>query len=148
MRRKLSCSRAGCTWRSGCTTKAGERFERLLTNDVPTGVRNRAWFYLAAGVVRGGGYLERAERGVCGKGEWAHVPRSWRRQKGCCCFGNVLMHEDATIEAIRLLSSWAVARRVWSAYARLQPGGGAGCVNGRLNDADPVPQQRRHHAQP
>src|SRR5438046_289216 len=43
----------------GMHNEAGERFERLLTNDVPTGVRNRAWFYLAqVWYVRG--YLERA----------------------------------------------------------------------------------------
>src|SRR5256885_16118420 len=44
----------------GMHNEAGERFERLLTNDVPTGVRNRAWFYLAQ-VWYARGYLERAD---------------------------------------------------------------------------------------
>src|SRR5579871_6823269 len=31
----------------GMHNEAGVRFERLLSNDVPVGVRNHAWFYLA-----------------------------------------------------------------------------------------------------
>ena len=44
----------------GMHNEAGERFQRLLTNDVPTGVRNSAWFYLAQ-VWYARGYLDKAD---------------------------------------------------------------------------------------
>ena len=40
--------------------EAGRRFERLLTNDVPVGVRDRAWFYLAK-IWYERGYYDRSE---------------------------------------------------------------------------------------
>ncbi len=43
---------AGLYLQLGMHNEAGERFARLLTNDVPTGVRNRAWLYLGADLVR------------------------------------------------------------------------------------------------
>src|SRR5260370_26967499 len=111
--------------------EAGERFERLLTNDVPTGVRNRAWFYLAQ-VWYARGYLERADaalRKVNGR-----MSPELEAQKELL-FGNVLMHEGRYDEAIRLLSSWR-GPWIWSAYARFNLGV-ALVRNGRLNDADP-----------
>src|SRR5438105_7719712 len=86
---------------------------RLLTNDVPTGVRNRAWFYLAQ-VWYARGYLDRAEealRKVNGKlspeleAEKQHL------------FANVLMHQGRYDEAIRLLTGWHGAQD-WTASAR------------------------------
>ena len=44
----------------GMHNEAGERFQRLLTLDVPTGVRNRAWFYLAQ-IWYARGYLDKAD---------------------------------------------------------------------------------------
>src|SRR5450759_2129341 len=41
----------------GLHNEAGELFEKLLTQDIPAGVRNRAWFYLAQ-VWYARGYLE------------------------------------------------------------------------------------------
>jgi tetratricopeptide (TPR) repeat protein len=43
----------------GMHNAAGERFLALLTDDVPTGVRNRAWFYLAQ-IWYARGYLDQA----------------------------------------------------------------------------------------
>src|SRR6266852_1232365 len=43
----------------GMHNEAGERFQTLLTQDVPTGVRNRAWFYLAQ-IWYARGYLDKS----------------------------------------------------------------------------------------
>src|SRR6201992_335693 len=43
----------------GMHNEAGRRFETLLTDDVPTGVRNGAWFYLAQ-IWYARGYLDKA----------------------------------------------------------------------------------------
>src|SRR2546421_11325944 len=119
----------------GMHNEAGERFERLLINDVPTGVRNRAWFYLAQ-VWYARGYLERADaalRKVNGR-----MSPELEAQKELL-FGNVLMHEGRYDEAIRMLSQWREPeglRRIWSGYARFNLGV-ALVRNGRLADADP-----------
>ena len=47
----------------GLHNAAGEIFAQLLTPDVPLGVRNRAWFYLAE-VWYERGYLEKAEQSL------------------------------------------------------------------------------------
>ena len=115
----------------GMHNEAGERFERLLTNDVPTGVRNRAWFYVAQ-VWYARGYLDKADaalRKVNGR-----MSPELEAQKELL-FGNVLMHEGRYDEAIRLLSSWR-GPQIWSAYARFNLGV-ALVRNGRLADADP-----------
>ena len=115
----------------GMHNEAGERFERLLTNDVPTGVRNRAWFYVAQ-VWYARGYLDKADaalRKVNGR-----MSPELEAQKELL-FGNVLMHEGRYDEAIRLLSTWR-GPQVWSAYARFNLGV-ALVRNGRLTDAEP-----------
>src|SRR3982074_2364072 len=115
----------------GMHNEAGERFQRLLTNDVPTGARNRAWFYLAQ-VWYARGYLDLADaalRKVNGR-----MSPELEAQKELL-FGNVLMHEGHYDEAIRLLSSWR-GPQIWSAYARFSRGV-AVVRNGRLADADP-----------
>src|SRR5579862_4141827 len=43
----------------GMHNEAGERFKSLLTDDVPTGVRNKAWFYLGQ-IWYARGYLDKA----------------------------------------------------------------------------------------
>jgi hypothetical protein len=115
----------------GMHNEAGELFERLLTNDVPTGVRNRAWFYLAqVWYVRG--YLDKADaalRRINGR----MSPELEARKE--LLFANVLMHEGRFDEAIRLLSTWR-GSSVWSAYARFNLGV-ALVRTQRLADAEP-----------
>ena len=115
----------------GMHNEAGELFERLLTNDVPTGVRNRAWFYLAQ-VWYARGYLDKADaalRRVNGR----MSPDLEARKE--LLFANVLMHEGRFDEAIRLLSGWR-GSSVWSAYARFNLGV-ALVRTQRLADAEP-----------
>jgi hypothetical protein len=115
----------------GMHNEAGARFQSLLTNDVPTGVRNRAWFYLAQ-VWYARGYLERADaalRKINGR-----MSPELEAQKELL-FGNVLMYEGRFDEAIRLLSGWR-GGPVWSAYARFNLGI-ALVRNKRVSDADP-----------
>jgi hypothetical protein len=115
----------------GVNNEAGDIFASLLTNDVPTGVRNKAWFYLAQ-VWYARGYLDKADaalRKVNGR-----MSPDLEAQKELL-FGNVLMHEGHFDEAIQLLSGWR-GGSVWSAYARFNLGVALVRVN-RLNDAEP-----------
>jgi hypothetical protein len=101
----------------GMHNEAGERFQTLLTKDVPTGVRNRAWFYLAQ-VWYARGYLDKAEealRKIQGK-----LSPELEAQKDHL-FANVLMYEGKFDEAIHLLVSWK-GSPTWSAYARFNLG--------------------------
>jgi tetratricopeptide (TPR) repeat protein len=115
----------------GMHNQAGEVFERLLTNDVPTGVRNRAWFYLAQiWYVRG--YLDKADAALR-KINGRMSPDLEARKE--LLFANVLMHEGRFDEAIRLLSTWR-GSAIWSAYARFNLGV-ALVRTQRLADAEP-----------
>jgi hypothetical protein len=115
----------------GMHNEAGELFQRLLTNDVPTGVRNRAWFYLAQ-VWYARGYLDKAE-GALRRINGRMSPDLEARKE--LLFANVLMHEGRFDEAIRLLSTWR-GSAVWSAYARFNLGV-ALVRTQRLADAEP-----------
>jgi tetratricopeptide (TPR) repeat protein len=115
----------------GMHNQAGEVFERLLTNDVPTGVRNRAWFYLAQ-IWYARGYLDKAEAALR-KINGRMSPDLEARKE--LLFANVLMHEGRFDEAIRLLSTWRGAA-IWSAYARFNLGV-ALVRTQRLADAEP-----------
>jgi Tfp pilus assembly protein PilF len=115
----------------GMHNEAGARFQAVLNQDVPTGVRNRAWYYLAQ-VWYARGYLDKAEealRKVNGKlspeleAEKTHL------------FANVLMHQGKFDEAIRLLTSWHGSED-WTAYAKFNLGV-ALVREHRLSDADP-----------
>ena len=115
----------------GMHNEAGDRFETLLTKDVPTGVRNRAWFYLAQ-VWYARGYLDKAEealRKIQGK-----LSPELEAQKDHL-FANVLMYEGKFDEAVRLLVSWK-GSPTWSAYARFNLGV-ALVRQKRLADAEP-----------
>src|SRR5579862_1001970 len=115
----------------GMHNEAGEIFQRLLTDDVPTGVRNVAWFRLAQ-VWYARGYLEKADaalRRINGR-----MSPDLEAQKELL-FANVLMYEGHFDEAVRLLSGWR-GGPVWSAYARFNLGVALVREN-RLNDADP-----------
>lgn len=101
----------------GMHNEAGDRFESLLTREVPTGVRNRAWFYLAQ-VWYARGYLDKAEaalRRIQGK----LSPDLEARKTHL--FANVLMYQGKFDEAIRVLSAWKGSPG-WSAYARFNLG--------------------------
>ena len=115
----------------GMHNEAGDRFQALLTRDVPTGVRNRAWFYLAQ-VWYARGYLDKAEealRRIQGK-----MSPDLEAQKEHL-FANVLMYEGKFDEAIRMLTV-SKTNRTWSAYARFNLGV-ALVREKRLSDADP-----------
>src|SRR4051812_738801 len=115
----------------GMHNEAGQRFQTLLTKDVPTGVRNRAWFYLAQ-VWYARGYLDQAEgalRKIQGK-----LSPELEAQKDHL-FANVLMYEGKFDEAIRLLVTWK-GSPTWSAYARFNLGV-ALVRQKRLADAEP-----------
>jgi len=115
----------------GMHNEAGEIFQRLLTDDVPTGVRNVAWFRLAQ-VWYARGYLEKADaalRRINGR-----MSPDLEAQKELL-FANVLMYEGHFDEAVRLLAGWR-GGPVWSAYARFNLGVALVREN-RLNDADP-----------
>jgi hypothetical protein len=115
----------------GMHNEAGEIFARLLTDDVPSGVRNVAWFRLAQ-VWYARGYLDKADaalRRVNGR-----MSPDLEAQKELL-FANVLMHENRYDEAIRMLAGWR-GGPVWSAYARFNLGVALVREN-RLADADP-----------
>ena len=115
----------------GMHNVAGDIFQSVLTNEVPTGARNKAWFYLAQ-VWYARGYLEKADaalRKINGR-----MSPELEAQKELL-FGNVLMHEGRFDEAISLLSGWR-GPEVWSAYARFNLGV-ALARSKRMSDADP-----------
>jgi hypothetical protein len=115
----------------GMHNEAGEIFERLLTNNVSSGVRNRAWLYLAQ-VWYARGYYDKAE-GALRKVQGRMSP-DYEAQKELL-LANVLMHQGRYEDAIHLLSDWR-GSQVWSAYARFNLGVALVRAN-RLADADP-----------
>jgi lipopolysaccharide biosynthesis regulator YciM len=115
----------------GMHNEAGRLFAQLLTNDVPTGVRNRAWFYLAQ-VWYERGYLDRAEDALQRINGRMSPDLEARRE---LLHGNVLIHQGRLDEAIRLLSAWR-GTDAWAAYARFNLGV-ALARDKRLNEAAP-----------
>ena len=115
----------------GMHNEAGERFQTLLTQDVPTGVRNRAWFYLAQ-VWYARGYLDKAEDAL-GRIQGKLSPELEAQKEHL--YANVLMYQGKFDEAIRQLVMWK-GSPAWSAYARFNLGV-ALVRQKRLADADP-----------
>jgi len=115
----------------GMHNEAGRRFEALLKDPVPSGVRNVAWFYLAQ-VWYARGYLDRA--GLALARINGRMSPELESQKELL-LGNVLIHTAKYDEAIRLLSTWRGTYN-WSAYARFNLGVALARSN-RLADADP-----------
>jgi predicted negative regulator of RcsB-dependent stress response len=116
----------------GMHNEAGEIFQRLLTANVSSGVRNRAWLYLAQ-VWYARGYYDQAE-GALRKVNGRMSP-DYEAQKELL-LANVLMHKGRYDEAIQLLSGWRGSPE-WSAYARFNLGVALVHAN-RLADADPL----------
>ncbi len=115
----------------GMHNEAGRRFEALLKDPVPSGVRNVAWFYLAQ-VWYARGYLDKAGRALARVN--GRMSPELEAQKELL-LGNVLIHQEKYDEAIRLLSTWRGTYN-WSAYARFNLGVALARSN-RLADADP-----------
>jgi hypothetical protein len=116
----------------GLHNEAGARFEKLLTPDIPVGVRNRAWFYLAQiWYVRG--YLERAEHAI--RQVQGTLPESLDAEREHL-LANILLREGRFDAAIQLLNGWN-GPPDWMAYARFNLGV-ALIRAGRLPEADPV----------
>jgi len=118
----------------GLHNEAGERFETLLTQSVPEGVRNRAWFYLGkVWYVRG--YLDRAERAI--KEVHGRLSPDLEAER-MHLLSNILMREQHFDEAIALLNSWRGRKDQsdWLAYAQYNLGV-ALVRKGLLSEADP-----------
>jgi hypothetical protein len=112
--------------------EAGARFETLLGDDVPVGVRNRAWFFLGK-IWYERGYFERSEQAL------SRIQGNLTPQldaERVHLLVNVLMREGRYDAAIARLQSWQ-GPADWMAYARFNLG--VALVRaGRLPEADPI----------
>jgi hypothetical protein len=101
----------------GMHNEAGARFQTLLTDDVPTGVRNRAWFYLGQ-VWYARGYLDKSSEALRKiNGKMSPELEAQREH----LYANVLMHQGRYDDAIRLLAT-ARGESIWTYYARFNLG--------------------------
>jgi len=116
----------------GMHNEAGKRFETLLTDDVPVGVRNRAWFYLAK-VWYTRAYYDRSEQAL---GRITGVLPAALEAERQHLLVNVLMRQNRFDEAAAKLASWQ-GPPDWMAYARFNLGVALARQN-RMSDADPV----------
>ena len=117
----------------GMYDQANQSFEQLLTSDVPTGVRDRAWLYLAQALYSRGQYPE-AERDLTRIS--MRMSPELESQKELL-LANVWMHEGQFDRAAQLLGKWRGTQQGWTAYARLNLGI-ALVRQGRLAEAAPV----------
>ncbi|HWF98994.1 MAG TPA: tetratricopeptide repeat protein [Steroidobacteraceae bacterium] len=117
----------------GMYDRANQAFQELLTRDVPTGVRNRAWLYLAQALYARGQYAE-AERDLVRISE--RMSPHLESQKELL-LANVWMREGRFDQASQLLERWRGAQQGWTAYARLNLGI-ALVRQGRLAEAAPI----------
>ena len=116
----------------GMHNEAGVRFERLLTDKVPVGVRNQAWFYLAK-IWYERGYYERAEQAI---GRIQGTLGAELEAERVHLLVNALMRQQRYDDAIAQLKSWHGASD-WMAYAGFNLG--VALVRaGRLAEADPI----------
>ncbi len=124
---------AGLYLSLGMYDRADRSFQELLTGDVPTGVRDRAWLYLAQALYARGRYAE-AERDLIRISE--RMSPDLESQKELL-LANVWMREGRFDEASQLLAKWRGSQQGWTAYARLNLGI-ALVRQGRLAEAAPV----------
>jgi hypothetical protein len=116
----------------GMHNEAGDRFERLLTPNMPVGVRNRAWFYLAH-VWYARGYYTRCEQALGRiEGELSAELEAQRQHM----LVNVLLREERYDDAAAQLHRWKGAED-WMAYARFNLGV-ALVRQGHIAEADPA----------
>ncbi len=117
----------------GMYDRAQRSFEELLTSDVPTGVRNRAWLFLSQALYARGQYAE-AERDLIRISGRMSTDLESRKE---LLLANVWMREGRFHRAAHLLESWRGSQQGWTAYARLNLGI-ALVRQGRLAEAAPV----------
>jgi lipopolysaccharide biosynthesis regulator YciM len=116
----------------GMHNEAGRRFETLLTDQVPAGLRNRAWFYLAK-VWYARGYYDRSEQSLGHiSGELAPALEAERQH----LLVNVLMRQNRFDEAEARLAHWQ-GPPDWMAFARFNLGVALVRQN-RMAEAAPV----------
>jgi lipopolysaccharide biosynthesis regulator YciM len=118
----------------GLHNEAGDRFETLLTQSVPEGVRNRAWFYLGK-IWYARGYLDRAERAIREvQGRLTPDLEAERMH----LLSNILLRQQRFDEAVTLLNSWKGRddQSDWLAYAQYNLGV-ALVRKGLVTEADP-----------
>lgn len=101
----------------GLYNEAGARFAKLLTPDVPAGVRNRAWFYLAQ-VWYERGYLDKAQQAL---GRIAGALPGQLEARRVHLLSNILIHEGRYDDAVKLLEQWR-GPPDWMAFARFNVG--------------------------
>jgi hypothetical protein len=116
----------------GLHNEAGDLFQKLLTQNIPAAVRNRAWFYLAqVWYVRG--YLDRAEQAI--RQVQGPLPGTLDAEREHL-YANVLLGLGRFDDAIQLLNGWK-GPADWMDYARFNLGVALIRV-GKLSAADPV----------
>ncbi|HTC43783.1 MAG TPA: hypothetical protein VK696_01920 [Steroidobacteraceae bacterium] len=101
----------------GLYNEAGERFTKLLTPDLPQGVRNRAWFYLGQ-IWYARGYLDKAIDAL--RQVQGHLPLQQEAQK-THLLANALLRQGHFDEAIALLRSFN-GPPDWLAFAQFNMG--------------------------
>jgi hypothetical protein len=101
----------------GLYNEAGERFSRLLTPDVPQGVRNRAWFYLGE-IWYARGYLDKAIDAL--RQVQGPLPAQQEAQK-VHLLANALLRQGQLDEAIALLKAFN-GPPDWLAFAQFNLG--------------------------
>jgi lipopolysaccharide biosynthesis regulator YciM len=101
----------------GLYNEAGERFSRLLTPNVPLGVRNRAWFYLGQ-IWYARGYLDKAIDAL--RQVQGQLPAQQEAQK-IHLLANALLRQGHFDEAIALLKAFN-GPPDWLAFAQFNLG--------------------------
>ena len=124
---------AGLYLSLGMYERADRSFELLLTNDVPTGVRDRAWLYLGQMFYARGQYAD-AERDLTRISERMSPQLESQRE---LLLANVWMHEGRFDQAAALLGRWHGFDQGSTAYARLNLGI-ALVRQGEVKEAAPV----------
>ena len=124
---------AGLYLSLGMYDRANGSFEELLTSDVPTGVRDRAWLYLGQMLYARGQYAA-AERDLTRISQRMSPRLESQRE---LLLANVWMHEGRFDQASGLLQRWRGGEQGATAYARLNLGI-ALVRQGRLAEAAPV----------
>src|ERR1700744_683633 len=101
----------------GLYNEAGERFSKLLTPNVPLGVRNRAWFYLGQ-IWYARGYLDKAVDAL--RQVQGQLPRQQEAQR-IHLLANALLRQGKYDEAIALLKAFN-GPPDWLAFAQFNLG--------------------------